>query len=46
MNTQVWHRIGIVPREEIDYIEHELEKYLYKDFPDFSKVPKGKPGYV
>lgn len=46
MNTQVWHRIGIVPREEIDYIEHELEKYLYRDFPDFSKVPKGKPGYV
>lgn len=46
MNTQVWYRVSGVPKEEIEYIEKELTEYLYPDFPDKSKLVKGKPGYV
>lgn len=46
MNTQVWCRVKAVPQKEIDYIEKELEEYLYKDFPPENNLIKGKPGFV
>lgn len=42
-NTQTWLRVNNVPIEEINYIENELNQYLYTDFPKMSEMVLGKP---